>query len=94
MNKSDIKNSIIAICDEILKEVIEPVCNFSGGICDYWCTDIETFTGEYTVLYRDVLDKLQEHFKLSDKDMENFDPYTPLIQISLYIYLRESVDND
>ena len=87
MEKKILKGELYTICDEILKEIIEPSCGYCGITVDYWMADIQMFTLDDEVLDEEILNKIQEKYNLSDADMLGVDTFTPMIQLALYIYL-------
>jgi len=89
MDKKELNEKLNFICDEIMAEIIEPVCNFNISSFDYWLSDIATFTGDNENLNQEIYSKLQEKYNLTNDDLISIDSFTPLIQIALFIYMEE-----
>lgn len=89
MTKQDVAEKLNAICDEIMKEIIEPTCGFTGCVSDYWLSDISTYTMDDEVFNQEVYEKIQANYNLTDDEMTNIDSFVPLMQIALFIFLNK-----
>jgi len=89
MDKKELNDQLYAICDVILFEIIEPVCNLNGTTADYWLSDIATFSGDNENFNQEIYGRIQEKYDLSNDEMISIDSFTPLIQIALFIYMEE-----
>ena len=90
MNKQELRDELNTICDEIVKEIIEPVCTIKGVVADYWLADIAVYTTDDEVQNQAIYEAIQEKYKLTEDEMMIIDSFTPLMQIALYIYLGEA----
>jgi hypothetical protein len=89
MTKQEIKGQLNTICDEIMKEIIEPICGISGAVADYWLADISVYTSDDEVLNQVVYEKIQEKYNLTEDEMISIDSFVPLMQIALFIFLEK-----
>jgi hypothetical protein len=86
-NNKELKDSLYKICEDILKDIIEPSCGMCGICIDYWDADIQMFTLDDEVLDEEILEKIATKYNLSENDKLHIDTWEPLIQIALFIYL-------
>jgi len=86
MDKKELQGLLYTICDEIIKEIVEPTCGISGATTDYWLADISVYTNDDDTLNQTIFDKLQEKYDISDDEIQGIDSFTTIIQIALYIY--------
>ena len=89
MENKELKEALYKICDDILKDIIEPACSYCGVKVDFWQADIQMFTLDDDVLEDEIMEKIQTKYNLNDVDMLGIDTWTPLIQVALFIYLGE-----
>ena len=93
MTKRELATQLNTICDEILKEIIEPICDIRGSVSDYWLADISTYTMDDEGLNQQILCDIQEKYRLTEHEMVDLDSFTTLMQMALFIYLRDLDSN-
>jgi hypothetical protein len=89
LDKKELHSKLITICDEILKEIIEPTCQLQDVHTDYWWSDIADYTRDTENLNQIIYSMIQEKYDLGDDEMVNIDSFTPIMQIALLILLEE-----
>jgi archaellum biogenesis ATPase FlaH len=87
VDKKELHGALNTICDEIIKDIIEPTCGVSGVMADYWLSDIATYSMDEEEENQKVYELIQEKYNLKDDEMIIIDSFTPLMQIALLIYL-------
>lgn len=89
--KVELYRELNRICYEILEEIVGPACGIGPGIlADIWLADLECYCMDDDQDREKIYKGIQEKYNISDDEMDAYiDSYTPLIQIALFIYLRD-----
>ena len=87
--KDELLINLEKIAYDILNNIVAPVCGIKDIIADTWLTDIETYVFEDDVKREKILNLIEERYQLNEDELFYVDSYTTLIQIALYLYLRD-----
>jgi hypothetical protein len=77
------------IASSIIKEVIEPICKVEGINCDLWMADFDIWTQGDHETNELIITQIVEKYGLTEEQEVYVDSYTSLMQIALFLYLKE-----
>jgi hypothetical protein len=92
--KIELYRELSKIAHEILDEIVSPACGIPKGSiwADLWLADLECYCMEDDEAREKILTGIEERYNLKENELGYIDTYTPLIQIALFLYLRDRKD--
>lgn len=93
-SKIKLYSELKKISDNILDNIVAPICGISEISANIWLADIETYVMEDDKKREEVFKQIAETFNLNEEDLDlaGIDAYSPLIMIALFIYLKNRKD--
>jgi hypothetical protein len=89
--KMELYRELSRLAHEILDEIVSPACGIPKGSiwADLWLADLECYCMEDDVARERILTAIEERYSLKENELGYIDTYTPLIQIALFLHLRD-----
>lgn len=90
-SKLELYKELRLIAYDILDNIISPICEIPKGTiwADLWLADIECYCMDDDQQREKILTAIEERYQLEEHELSYVDSYTPLIQIALFLYVRD-----